>query len=77
MTHKLALALALVLSSGAAFAQSGPPAAATNPNYGDPVITTGDQAVSAEKLARTDQQPMGTENGNQPDRTAAMAGGAR
>ncbi len=74
-----ATALAFGLSSGLAFAQSGDQTS-RSPVTGDSVHKPQHRASSASRraanIARSDKQPPGTENGNQPDRAAA-GGGAR
>ncbi|MGI4976825.1 MAG: hypothetical protein ACRYG6_07765 [Janthinobacterium lividum] len=75
----LAVALALGLGSGPAWAQTTAPATGTHV-VRDPVLgTRGKHArrvqPSAEAEAKADRQPPGTENGNQPDRAAAGGGG--
>ncbi len=82
MPVKLLWATALVfgLSSGLAFAQTSGGQTTRSPVSGDPVhkpqSRTSRAANRAASIAKSDKQPAGTENGNQPDRAAA-GGGAR
>ncbi len=70
----LSAALVLGLGAGAAVAQTAPEAV-RNPVLGDPgpVHTPRVKQTSrrAHAIARSDKQPPGTTNGNQPDRAAA------
>lgn len=71
MLLKCTLAIGLILSPAFAFAQSTP---TRNPVQGDPVVKpVKPHRGRAATIARSDKQPPGTENGNQPDR--ALAGG--
>jgi hypothetical protein len=82
MSVKLLRATALIfgLSSSLAFAQTSGGQTTRNPVLGDPVHKpqnrTSRAANRAANIAKSDKQPPGTENGNQPDRAAA-GGGAR
>ncbi len=82
MPVKLLCATALIvcLSGSLALAQTSGDQVARNPVLGNPVHKAQPRANRAANraanIAKSDKQPPGTENGNQPDRAAA-GGGAR
>lgn len=72
----LAAALGLGLASGPAVAQTAAQTVTRDPVLGTKTRHVARAKPSAAAVARGDKQPLGTENGNQPDRAAA-GGGAR
>ena len=82
MSVKWLLAISLLgsLAGPPVHAQSTPTAtdavgSPRNPNLGDPGAKPKRPRRSAAAIARSDKQPPGTENGNQPDRASAGGGG--
>ena len=77
----LSAALVLGLGTGAAIAQTAPDSTTDvtrNPVLGDPGTRHAPRVKQttsrAKAIARSDKQPPGTTNGNQPDRAATGAG---